>query len=363
MARRIIAPRSTLQVGKQATLGTPVVTGTELFGSGISFNYQKVDYDATELDGGGNLAASNVASERMANNYSIARNMPVDFNSLLLEYISIFGEPTGQPTNLTPPASGSTSYQWLFERSPNLSEPIVTYTMRCVERDSEATPNTYVVQAQDAFVETMTIQSNEGAPPTVNTQWRANRPVHAATYAAGTKVTPSLMPSLPIKVSIDDTWAAMTGSSPTMVADVMSVNAVLTTNHSPAAQLDGSTHLGYNVLDPGKMMLDATIGIWVSTDAAGLYREEFAHAEAQDGRFVSIRFEDTGNTIDATGMAVRTWEIGGHMKHMQSSLSERGQLDAGGRMQMNLVFQSWYDETSEHDIYGKIINTQSAWPA
>ena len=357
LATRILGRHGSIQIGEQATIGTAVACPTELYAEGSTFQHQQMKAIFEDTDGGGGRAGSYIPPVITSNMVTFQRNAPLDLNAILFELHGLFGAVAGQPTT---PASATNTRQWEYESDPQAAAPPTLYTLRCVERDSESPISNYVVQAQDVFLQSFEINYEANAVPTLSSTWMGNNPLYAQTYAAGTLITPLIQPTKLATVRIDDDWVTMIGSSPTQELDVYSAQITVNTGRFAPSRMHGLSHLGYDATDQNKVVVDLTLGVYFGTAATDLTREERAHMDASDKRFVSVRI--AGTELIETGQPhVPELVLGGCFYHQETSMDTRGNVDGDGMMTGNIVLRSTFDDTSSHDIYAKLVNEQTQW--
>ena len=353
----VIGRRGSLQFGSQSAFGTPGTAFFETFGTGSNFTPEKTRWTGEDMEGGGGIAATYIEGLRTGNRFALTRNTVLDIDTIDIELASIFGV-VAAPTQDASSNAYTRTHEW--DSKVNVEPQLVT--VRCVERDGSPTPGIYQVQASDLICESMQISYAEGSVPTMSSTWRGHRTVYGGAYTAGTLIQPRTIPTALARVSIDDTWAAMIGGTPALKTQIK--NAQLTINSGLVYPMveQGQTDLGYAVApERGKMSADLTITALFDTAAAGLIREEYVHAEAEDIRFVNLIF-NTGIEIDSPASTeTYAFEVGGAFRHQETSLTERSNRDGEGLMQMDMVFRTVFDPTSGHDIYCKLVNGQSSW--
>ena len=358
MATLVVGPLGSLQVGEQSGIGTPQTQpALELMAQGARLVHREPQSRFDEVVGRG-IAANDLDPVAIDSDGTVTHPQPLTAESLLLPLHAAFGDVT--PTQ---PGGATTAQTWLWEYDPRANLEPNYYTFRCVERDSSPTPNVYQVQMQDCFLQTLgiTFSATADAIGTITATYMGNRPAYGGAFVAATE-NQDFHPILPnMTVTFDDDWASMIGTSPTVESDVYSVDIQLTTGLAAVPRAHGNAAYGYDLVDrPGRVMMTMTLGVYVDTQATGLYREQRALKAAGMRTFAALH--GVGGEIE-TGHDYEV-AIGGCFTHLPDSLTEHGTLDADGRQTMTIRLQSMFDSTATvlHNVFARVQNGEATFP-
>lgn len=357
----VVGPLGSLQVGEQTALGTPQTQpALELMGQGVRLVQSEPQSRFDELTGRG--VAANVLDPVTTDNVgTLTHPQPLTAEALLLPLHACFGDVT--PTT---PSGATNARQWLWQFDPRANQAPNFYTFTCVRRDDSETPNAYPVQGQDGFLQTLGITwdgSAAGQPVgTVTSTYMLNRITEGGAVAVAT-ADQDFNPILPnMRLTIDDTWAEMIGATPTLAADVYSVDIQLATGLSRVPRAHGDAAYGYDLVNrASRVMLTMTLGVYVDITAAGLYRKQREMKAARARVFAALH--GVGGEIESG----HNYEIaiGGCFTHLPDSLTEQdGTLDSDGRQTMTIRLQSMFDSTGtvNRNVFARVINGEAAFP-
>ena len=356
MATIVVGPLGSLQVGEQTAIGTPQAQpALELMGQGVRLVQTEPQSRFDDVVGRG-VAANDLDPVTTDNVGTLTHPQPLTAEALLLPLHACFGDVT--PTT---PGGATNARQWLWEYDPRANMEPNLYTFTLVRRDDAETPNAYPVQGQDAFLQTLgvTWDATAQAVGTVTSTYMVNRVSEGGAFTAATG-DQEFHPILPnMTVTIDDLWTEMIGATPTVAADVYSVDIQLATGLSAVRRAHGDAAYGYDLVDrPTRAVMTMTLGIYVDTQAAGLYREQRALKAAQQRVFAALH--GTGGEIESGHNY--DFAIGGCFTHLPDSLTEHGAQDGDGRQTMTIQLQSMFDSTSNHNLFARAINGEAAFP-
>ena len=356
MAHLVVGPLGSLQVGEQSAIGTPqTAPALELMGQGVTLNVDEPQSRFDEVRGRG-IAANDLTPIRTNNTAVLTHPQPLTAEALLLPMHACFGDVT--PTT---PGSATNAREWLWEFSPEANMEQNLYTFNCVERDEAETPNVYQTQVSDGYLQTLQIQwdATANAVGTVTATYQTNRATYGGTFTAAT-ADQDFNPIPPnMTLSIDDLWTEMIGASPTTELDVYSVDLTLTSGLTMPMRAHGNAAFGYDlVVRSGIVLMTMTLGVYVDTQATGLYREQRALKQGRSRIFAALH--GSGGSIE-TGQPYAI-DIGGCFTHMPESLTQHGTVDGDGRATMTIQLQSMHDSVSGHNVFARTRNAAQAFP-
>ena len=356
MANTIVGPLGSLQVAEQTALGTPATQpALELMGEGVTLVPNEPQSRFDNVTGRG-VAANDLDPVRTNNTAVLTHPQPLTAESLLQAMHACFGD-------VTPTTVGTNGRLWDWQFDPR-SNMIQNYqTLWTVERNENATPDTFVTRIQDAFLQSMQItwDATADAVGTMTCTYMGNRMAEGVAYTAATG-NQNFTPILPnMRVSFDDDWATMIGSTPTYESDVYSVDYNFTTGLVEVPRAHGDADYGYDEVSRSvRTLVTVTLGIYADATATGLYRTQRALKNAGTRQFVALH--GTGGEIESgTDYEIH---VGGCFTHTPDSLTNRLTHDANGRATMNIVLQSMFDDTAtvNKNIYFRTQNAEQTYP-
>lgn len=354
MADRLVQRRDAFQFGVQSAIGTAATTFPRaLPANSFDFSPQRQLDIGEDVRGRGSDAASEFAPDLAGEAIQIVQTQPLDAISSLVPFHTGFGFLTGENTAL----GGTNGRQWVLERDAQTGRAIVPGTLRYVQYNNDAPLVAVQHQITDLYPTQIVISSTPNGRIGIATTYMGNGPtvIAGAPLSTPTLDTPRFMPTALAEVFIDDTFAAMSGNTPTKVGNItaftITINTGLVYNLD---EIDGS--LGFTDVDrSGVVSTDVNLTLTVPASASGIVAEETAHRDAQDARFVLVRMRNPA-LIDTGQPEFYEVAIGAACYHQAASLTQRGQAQADGKHTMNIVLRSTRDGTTNDDLYVRFLN-------
>ena len=354
MADRLVQRRDAFQLGVQSAIGTAATTFPRaLPARSFDFGEQRQLYTAEDARGRGSDAASDFAPILAGQAVQITQEQPLDAISSLIPFHLGFGFLTGENTAL----GGSNGRQWALERDANTGRAIVAGSLRYVQYNNDAPLVAVQHQVTDLYATQIVISSTPNGVVGISTTYMGNGPtvIAGAPLTTATLDTPRWLPTALAEVFIDDTFAAMSGNTPTKVGNITAFTVTINTGLMyNLDEIDGS--LGYTDIDRSNpVSVDVNLTVTVPAAASGIVAEETAHRNDEDARFVLVRMRNP-NIIETGQTEQYEVAVGAACYHQAASLTSRGQAQADGKHTMNLVLRSSRDETSGDDLYVRFLN-------
>ena len=371
MARRTIRRLASLNIGEQTNLATKQTTFTRAipFRAGDQILEQPQDDRQADVLGNQSLWGEQFPPERVSNMSQVTVSGPLDLQQILLPLLSgLVGGVTG-----TVDGTVDSAYAWAFTPDMDASSrtEVDYYTFQGVERSAGGAQSVHTVEVPKAFCSQLVItipEGGAGALVTAQATYRGGKlDDPGGNAASGLSIaTPRLLvPSKLCAIGFFDTWAAAPAGAAAASVAVRGATITIPMGLEPSENLQANEDLDYTALDP--VPTNATVGVSIYGDPAvnSLEREEKAHKEAGDLRFLRFSLPASRTLVDgsdSTATLRPSMEIIMALRHATDSEVARGQADGQGRQTYHLNYVAAADSAQTNGLYVAVTNGQASYP-
>ena len=356
-----------LNIAKQADIATPATVWTRMlpFSDAERFNPIRENDRQADTVGGGTLWGEQFPAVRTGNMAQQTIPNALDCNEFLLPCLTgLVGGVAGAVIE-----AGVAGWTWTF--TPDMSgaarSDVDVYTVQRVERDAAAAGGVRTITVPKLYCEQIVITIGDAGLVTTSAQYRGGKVVDpgAGAQAGLTIHAPrSLVPQRQAAAAIYDSWAAAVAGAPSRSA-IISGTITIPTGLVPTADLQNNPDLDYVALDPSPVNATANMRIYSEVGAASLEREEIAHLDAADLRFLKVRLNSSRPALALTGgdTFAPGVDIILAMAHTDASLGPRGEADSFGRGIMTLDLVGRADTVQNNGLQVVVRNEIATFPA
>ena len=332
-----------LNIAEQVNIATPATSWTRTIPFSASERYNPIRENDRQADtlGRASLWGEQFRAVRTRNMAQLTIPNALDCNEFLLPCLTgLVGGVAGVQIQ-----AGVDGYTWTFtpDMSGQARSDVDLYSVQRVESDVAAAATVRTAIIPKVYCEQFAITIADGGLITTSAQYRGGKVTDpgAAAQAGLTIRTPrSLCPKRISAAALYDSWAAAVAGAPGRAA-IISGTITIPTGLTPTDDMENNPDLDYLSLDPSSVNATANLRIYAETGAASLEREELAHLEAADLRFLKVRLNSGRPALNLSGGA--TFQPGVDiimsMTHTDDSIGSRGEADSANRgiVAMNLI--------------------------